>query len=458
MYNHRGNGYSRYDSPTTSSRAENRWESDRDGSEGNGSWRGNLDDQRRRADSRRSDDFQLGRDRAPMPVNDEFLVRYGAKRLRNGDLTDRDGYTLRTRDPYCRAPSPPRHNPGRDARRAETSRPESYAIRPESDDKEIEERMNKRARQQAEIMKRIREQANDAERNGKKREKPQKSPPKNDKKVAEDVEGEDEYEEDEPPPPKKPAENGTPSTSSKSTVHTQFMRKTLLPAPPLCTSSAATSSGPKPTNFNEKPQNGPPPRVTKQREWLQQYQQHVEALKERIYGPPSFGPGAPQSTGYFFQDKPTSSGPPSTSSGGYSNPQNYSNPPAASYADPFGVEAYRQNYSNPDGSAYSNPPSYSNPRATVPYQMPLPPPGVVGFEAPTTSSGSRYSETFGSWTRNHDSVERLAQQAPPPPPPLPKPAHQTSNFYSNPIDDSSDSEEDEAIRKLKEICRNYGSR
>ncbi|CAO4367542.1 unnamed protein product [Caenorhabditis nigoni] len=446
MYNNRENGYSRYDSPTTSARAENRWGSDREGPDGNGSWRGNPDDQRRRADSWRSDDFQLGRDRAPMPVNGEFLVRYGAKRLQNGDLLDRDGYTLRTRDPYCRAPSPPRHNPGRDARRAGASRPESYAIRPESDDKEIEERMNKRARQQAEIMKRIREQANDAEKNAKKPETPQKSPPKKDKKVAEDVEGEDEYEEEEPPT-KKPAENGTPSTSSNPTVHSPFMRKTLLPAPPPSTSSAATSSAPKSTNPNGKPENGPPPRDKSQKEYYEQYRKHVEALKERVYRPPSFGPGAPpQSSGYFFQDKPTSSGPPSTSSGGYSNPQNYSNPPAPGYADPFGVEAYRQNYSNPA--------SYSNPSATVPYQMPLPPPGVVGFEAPTTTS-SRYSETFGLWTKQHDSIQRLAQQAPPPPPP---PVDQTPNFYSNPVEDSSDSEEDEAIRKLKEICRNYGSR
>ncbi|PIC30740.1 hypothetical protein B9Z55_021881 [Caenorhabditis nigoni] len=417
MYNNRGNGYSRL----------------------------KIDGKRIEMDQM---EMAHGGDRAPMPVNDEFLVRYGAKRLQNGDLLDRDGYTLRTRDSYCRAPSPPRHNPGRDARRAGTSRPESYAIRPESDDKEIEERMNKRARQQAEIMKRIREQANDAEKNAKKPETPQKSPPKKDKKVAEDVEGEDEYEEEEPPP-KKPAENGTPSTSSNPTVHSPFMRKTLLPAPPPSTSSAATSSAPKSTNPSGNPQNGPPPRDKSQKEYYEQYRKHVEALKERVYRPPSFGPGAPpQSSGYFFQDKPTSSGPPSTSSGGYSNPQNYSNTPAAGYSDPFGVEAYRQNYSNQG--------SYSTPSATVPYQMPLPPPGVVGFEAPaTTSSGSRYSETFGLWTKPHDSIQQLARQAPPPPPP---PADQTPNFYSNPVEDSSDSEEDEAIRKLKEICRNYGSR
>ncbi|CAD6194909.1 unnamed protein product [Caenorhabditis auriculariae] len=70
-----------------------------------------------RRDERRP--FEYGIERAPEVLDQPFLDRIGAKVMPDGRLMNKEGFTLRTRDPHCDAPSPPLFNPGRERRERE---------------------------------------------------------------------------------------------------------------------------------------------------------------------------------------------------------------------------------------------------------------------------------------------------------------------------------------------------
>lgn len=402
MHNSRGNGSSRYDTQSTSSGSYDRWHDDSEWSSRNETWRGSSDrsprrssDHRHRNDSWKEetyrDGFRHGKERAPMPVDDQFLVRYGAKRLPNGNLVDRDGYTLRVRDPDCRAPSPPRHNPGRDTRRADIR---SGAARREELNRMSKADIDRKARQQMELVKEMAEKAKEEEerrKNMKKEEdqKDQKEKNGNSEGVVVE-EGEDEYEEeeedDEPAKKKnKTSENGAASTYANNIkkallMAPRFAKRTLLPAGPQKPSSSSSQAPSVPA-----PLKAGSPNDKVQKSWFRQYQEHVNELKEKVYRPPSFGPGAPplpSSTGYFFQSPPPA--PPPASSqpafepcGPFGGPLPRQKTPSSTSSSPY-CSGTPVAYGTPFGEIYSNP-------TAVPLQMALPPPGVVGFEAPRES-------------------------------------------------------------------------
>ncbi|CCD71744.1 Trithorax group protein osa [Caenorhabditis elegans] len=469
MQNHGGNGYNGYPPPERrfydTEKRDERWREERRSE----SWRENPQFPRREEAWRPiPPQFQLGRDRAPMPVDDAFLVRYGAKRLNNGNLVDRDGYTLKIRDPDCRAPSPPKYNPGRELRRypdalvRRSRSPPRYHSGPREDrfsdrnpprehSPPPPQRFPARERSPAYIPGRSIQSAekpgnwsklkkNDLEEKARKhmemmKELEQKEHeikekrPKIDVK-PEEIEGEDEYEDvEEPIPP--------PNT-----------RKTLLGEPPAGAASSSSPSAQSSTgsstgtssyqnNIKKALIPGKPPGQPiirrKPASWYEMYKKQVDSLKEQVYGKPN---PPPPSAGYFFQAPPPA--PASSSS---------TVPPAVS---PFGVPLGAQP-STTSSTTYSS--NYSNPSYPPPPKVDLPPPGIVQLDRvvyppvsppspPLAAAAPRASEHF---VRNGPVLGRMGQTAAPPPPPPPP-------------EDDSDSEEDEAIVKLREIIRNYGTR
>ncbi|KAF1764095.1 hypothetical protein GCK72_004041 [Caenorhabditis remanei] len=440
------NGYPRYDSFPTSSRSYGvrndryeRWhEEDDDWStpRREETWRGDsrrnpgsrAAEERRRSDSWKSGsprDFRHGKDRAPMPIDDEFLDRYGAKRLNNGNLVDRDGYTLRTRDPDCRAPSPPTFNPGREMRRSGDGKPP-----PGLANRLSEEDLDKKARQQIEMMNRMATtQQKDEEKNEKKQ--------RNERKRRNPDEGEDEYEEVEEPPVKEtPIETSNPYCNN--------IKKALLTSPPSSSESFHHSSN----YLGKNPRNIPyRPAISQQKSWFQEYKQRVDTLKEQTYGP---SPSLPAATpGYFFKSQPTlstSSGASTTSPGA----------PFSSTSSPYYAVAATSS------SSYLQNPQNVNPFG-VPRDVPIPdvvyppstptPPGATSRYANQYLNGisvasSATMNPFGVWSGNsNDGIQQLAHAPPPPPPPEDRRR------------DSSDSDsEDEAMTKLRQIIENYGSK
>lgn len=430
--NSRGYGYMPSSSRDFSDRSDRyaHWNDETEWSASDETWRGNSNrnppPDRGRHDSwkepspspppRNNLNFQLGKDRAPMPVDEQFLVRYGAKRMNNGNLIDRDGYTLRTRDPGCQAPSPPTYNPGRKMRRSGGGG--DHVDRKSPND------MEKKARQQMEIMRRIEKEAernDEISKNDRKRRQ-------NKLKQKDEEEGEDEYEDVEPPPqPVKEARIESKPTTSPSYAHhlASIIAPAIAPPPPVSPRKTLLPMGPKKNS------------------WFQQYKRNVETMKEQAYGPPASSTTSP---GYFHQ--PDHALPPSnhyqpasfsTSSSFYSSSPSVIPPPNS-----FSASRSRTPSTSSASSPFYATPTviHNKPPPPKPYQMDIPPPGVVGFEPPrygvhTTPDPSNVN-AFGVWT---------GIGVPPPPP---KPIQQSSS--------DSESEEDEAIIKLREILRHHGPR
>ncbi|EGT54156.1 hypothetical protein CAEBREN_11026 [Caenorhabditis brenneri] len=443
----RGYGYNEQStSSSSSSRSSDRihdrfnsWHKEPEWSGRDESWRGNsrpvAPPDRGRNDSWKTASaspttlgFQLGRDRAPMPVDDQFLIRYGAKRLSNGNLVDRDGYTLRTRDPNCRAPSPPAFNPGREMRRnGDNGRDRGGPPSPNRSSGGSWERMRpdedleKKARQQIEMMEKLEEESKKAaekrmieKRKAKEKEKRKE---KDGEDEWEEPEGQDEYEDViEEPPEKKEAKNIPPFTKSP-----------LLPNPPPFLSGGPRFNGP--TYQKAKPAPRPD-------SWFSQYKKNVEAFKEQLYRAPPVPP--PAAPGYYPNDRH------STLSG-----------------------------SSPAFPRTSASPSTSSPYPAQPRrQMDLPPPGVVEFDPVYSKRSPRYTgvdhgriatastssaypmavNAFGVYIGNQNPPSTSSQ--PRPTPAIPP----STNRRDSPSSDSGSGSEDEAIRKLREIIKNYGSR
>lgn len=489
-----GNGYPRYDNIATTSRSfdgknarNERWreaETETEWSARDETWRGNprhnpspsqrsiaaAEEDRRRNDSWTSPSFQLGRDRAPMPINDQFLDRYGAKRLNNGNLVDRDGYTLRLRDPDCQAPSPPNYNPGREARRApplpqETNQPPSRFL-----DRLTQADLDKKARQQMEMMKRLAEEQEQKSRkeqemkeeNEEKKKKKANGRDGTKRKIQEEVEGEDEYEDVE-----EPVATEAKVQMPKPSAYVNNIKRPLLTSPPTLSPSALRNNRPMTNGPSSMASTYQKPE-SEQKQWYTQYKKHVESVKEQVYGSQSA-----QQSGYFFQPTPSTSGsvtrplaspgyPPASSS--YHHPRTPSTSSTTS-SSPF--------YQNSSGGASYRPP---------PIQMDLPPPGVVSFprSTPTPPGGpSRYAQQYLSGNSNINGMNNLhngmtmspfgvwnsngtQQPSHVAPPPIPAPSqqlHQPPPPPKEPLQSpsSSDSEEDEAIIKLREIIKNYGT-
>lgn len=428
-------------------------------------WRGDsrrnpgsrANEDRRRYDSWKSEpserDFQLGRDRAPMPITDDFLDRYGAKRLNNGNLVDRNGYTLRTRDPDCRAfqPSPPGYNPRREVvRGAEEKAPPSFVHRLSEEDLE----KFQKARQQIEMMNRMAtERKENPPKNDKKRERKRRNPD----------EGEDEYEDVEEPIAVKEAPIETPTSSGPyipSNPYYNNIKKTLLTSPHISSESPSASSssthyhqpsnyqGRNPRDIPYKPSNARP------NSWYHEYKQHVETVKEQAYRP---SPSHPASSGYFFKSQPstlsTSSGASTTSPiGAYSSS---TSSPYYATTSSAAVSHYHhqnhQNHQNLNVNPFGIPKDVAIPDVVYPPSTPTPPGATSRYANQYLNGMGASSNQFGVWNGDgNEGIKQLAQAAPPPPPP-PQDRHQN--------EDSSDSDsEDEAMTKLRQIIANYGTK
>lgn len=429
-----------------------------------------------------------------MPVDDTFLIRYGAKRLNNGNLVDRDGYTLRVRDPDCRAfqPSPPTYNPGREIRRngdgmqngsgrgdrsglsPRHSRPPSRSGQPHQPgpprlpaltnppgplDRLSHDDLDKfqKARQQIEMMRKMEEERTkkaieEERKNNKKKRRQARNEDEQDEYEEVEEEGQDEYEDVVEPPPKKEPDNKeivTPFGIIKS-LTTLANTTPFQPRP-----SGGPFNGPVITKFK------PTPRPDS---WFQQYKKNVEDLKEKVYGTP-----APPAPGTWINPNEQRYAPPSASSSSQLPfpPQNYHPTPSSLSATPSGASPALRTPSSVTSSPY-----HPGAQTQKPYpQMDLPPPGVVEFDTVYSTRSPRYGTsapaapapapsvvTPSSYPTNVNAFGVFTGNAPPP---LSQPTQSSSipSTRPRPSSPSSDSEsEDEAIKKLREIIRNHGSK
>uniref|UniRef100_A0A8R1DFS3 Uncharacterized protein n=1 Tax=Caenorhabditis japonica TaxID=281687 RepID=A0A8R1DFS3_CAEJA len=132
----------------------------------------------------------------------------------------------------------------------------------------------------------------------------------------------------------------------------------------------------------------------KKKTWFNAYQESVQELKRQVYGRSLLPNPAPVSSGYFFQSPPPSNLAP------------------APVPVPVHVPIHTPSSSRP-------------PPKKVP-RVELPPPGIVNMGPSTSSRQYGNVDAFGAPIRTRDGSA------------------------------SSESDEDEAIVKLKEIIRNYG--
>uniref|UniRef100_A0A1I7T5Z0 ZM domain-containing protein n=1 Tax=Caenorhabditis tropicalis TaxID=1561998 RepID=A0A1I7T5Z0_9PELO len=438
--NSRGNGYTPSSStsfPGCEDRYE-RWNDETEWSARDETWRGNPNRNgppaRERTDSWKDSsnlsEFRLGRDRAPMPVDDQFLVRYGAKRLNNGNLVDRDGYTLRTRDPNCRAPSPPNYNPGRALRR-NGNNPSSGINRMSQD------MLDEKARQQMEMMHRLAEEA--------------ELEPKTRRVASEENIGrrEEKYEDIEEP----------------QTLANQIRKECILPAAPL----------PVPKNNIKKPLLASPPgppkapmrnvQPYKQHHYYEEYQRNVEHTKEQAYSNPTSS--ASSSRYYFPKDHQNTCPPPFYPNGPnqYSSYQAYPSIPDQQYAYPNDISALLVPPPPPP------PPSIGYSGASSSFHAS----STSSIASPYHSAGDYYHQRRESPYRDARSSGINAYASPnfhrppetPSPRVIPTPPSTVNAFgvftgnahpvspkeFLNPENSSDTDSDDETFRALQEICR-----